>query len=338
MIVCRNVGGNFTSIPKYFLHHGYKSIGMGKIFHVDRRFDHNDFSAWSDYFYPPNYCAWQVFNASWIAVEWDDHKNHPFPDHQTAMHAVETLQKLAETPDEPFFMAVGFHKPHLPYTFPKEFLEYYPTDELQYPDNVWIPENMPKVAWYSYADGRQFQDLRTFYHMGELNRTFSPEVIMDMRRAYYSATSYSDYLLGLVMDELERSGLADDTIVSFVGDHGYQLGEHAEWTKETNFEIACHAPMMIHVPGVTDNGMVTEELVEFVDLFPTLVDLVGLPSMPLCPEDSSRVEVCREGTSMLPLFSNNSTNKWKKAAFSQIPRPVNTATQSRWMSFDTRNG
>ena len=92
-----------------------------------------------------------------------------------------------------------------------------------------------------------------------------------------------------VVNELDRLGLSNDTIISFWGDHGWQLGEHGEWAKITNFELANHAPMMVHIPGVTDRGLVTEQLTEYVDLFPTLAEAAGLPPLPLCPADSSKV-------------------------------------------------
>ena len=90
-------------------------------------------------------------------------------------------------------------------------------------------------------------------------------------------------------------------IISFWGNHGWQLGEHGEWCKHTNFELATHSPMIIYIPILTDEGIVTEHLTEFVNLFATLVDAAGLPSMPLCPEDLHNVAFCREGESMMPL-------------------------------------
>ena len=94
-----------------------------------------------------------------------------------------------------------------------------------------------------------------------------------------------------IFKELDTLGLTNNTIVSLWGDHGWQLGEHGEWTKHTNFELSTHAPMMIHIPGLTDKGIVTEKLTEFVDLFPTLVDAAWLPPIPLCPEKSQKVKV-----------------------------------------------
>jgi len=108
--------------------------------------------------------------------------------------------------------------------------------------------------------------------------------------------------------------------VSFWGDHGWQLGEHGEWAKHTNFEIATHAPMMVHVPGLTDKGIRTDKLTEFVDLFPTLAEAAELPPVPLCPEyGAPDVETCTEGISFLPL-AIDASQTWKSGAFSQFAR------------------
>ena len=120
-------------------------------------------------------------------------------------------------------------------------------------------------------------------------------------------------------------------------------GEHGEWCKHTNFELATHAPMMVHIPGKTDNGVVTEQLTEFVDLFPTLVDAAGLPPLPLCPRDSSHIRLCREGTSLMPLVTDPTATSWKKRVFSQYPRGGNIMGYSmrteryrytKWVKFD----
>ena len=98
-----------------------------------------------------------------------------------------------------------------------------------------------------------------------------------------------------------------------------QIGEHGEWCKHTNFEMATHAPMMVHVPGLTDKGLATERLTEFVDLFPSLAEAAGLPTVPLCPQDSRSVATCTEGKSFVPLMKDPS-REWKSGAFSQYPR------------------
>ena len=138
-----------------------------------------------------------------------------------------------------------------------------------------------------------------------MNSTMPARVVKELRRAYDSAVSWTDSLIGRVIDELDSIRLANNTIVSFWCDHGWQLGEHSEWSKHTNFEIAKHAPMMVHIPGLTDVGVTTDELVEFVDLLPTLVEAAGLHELALCPEDSFHISLCREGVSSIPLMQNS---------------------------------
>ena len=323
----RKVGGNYTTIPEYFKMNGYTSVGMGKIFHPGVLASGNDDPvSWNmPYYHAPNLRYWTFGPNSWVAVPEEMMKERPLPDNQIADHAIQTLRTLApdaKSGNQPFFLAVGFHKPHLPFVLPESFLKYYPTEGIRLPDNEYAPVNMPTVAWNNCTGLLSRPDMRAKKIEMGINVTFPNQTVLDLRRAYYSAVTYTDSLIGSVINELEDLGLANETIVSFWGDHGWQLGEHGEWCKQTNFELATHAPMMIHIPGVTDKGMVTEQLTEFVDLFPTLVEAAGLEPLPLCPENSTSVGLCREGTSLMPLIENPST-PLKKAAFSQYPRTMN---------------
>ena len=320
----RDVGGNYTTIPEYFKMNGYNSVGMGKIFHPGHASNNDDPISWNmPYYHSPNQNHWSFGQNSWVAVTEEEMKENPLPDSQIADHAIETLRTVApdaKSGNKPFFVAVGFHKPHLPFTFPESMLQYYPMDDIRLPDNDYAPIDMPSVAFINCTMLTMRPDLEAKHCEMGINVTFPDDVVRDLRRGYYSAISYTDSLVGKVLDELENLGLENDTIVSFFGDHGWQLGEHGEWCKSTNFELSAHAPMMIHIPGATDEGIVTEQLTEFVDLFPTLVEAAGLEPLPLCPEDSTNVDLCREGTSLIPLIDNPST-PLKKAAFSQFPRP-----------------
>ena len=317
----RKSGGNFTTIPQYFKENGYVSIGMGKIFHPGIASDHDDPISWSaPYFHAKIH--WETKENSWKAVPDIDLKDKPLVDEQTAEHALEILRQVApaaKTGEKPFFVAVGFHRPHLPFAFPESLLKWYPESDIHIPDNEYAPTDMPEVAWADYAELRNYQDIAKLHLNGSINTTIPDKVVMNLRRAYYSALTWTDSLVGRVIEELDSLGLADNTIISFWGDHGWQLGEHGEWCKHTNFELATHAPMMVHIPGMTNSGIVNEKLTEFVDLFPTLVEAAGLPKLPLCPEDSSKIELCREGTSLIPLIKNQSIS-WKNASFSQYPR------------------
>ena len=319
----RIVGGNFTTIPQYFKQNGYISAGMGKVFHHGRRASGGDDPvSWSvKYFHATNF-GWETNQSSWQAIPENLLKDKPLMDSQIADYTVDMLRKLApgaRSGGKPFFVAAGFHRPHLPFDFPESILKYYPEESIRLPDNEYAPVNMPYVAWSVYKELMKYHDIRKLNLSGEINSTVPAKVVKDLRRAYYCATTWTDFLIGRVIKELDVLGLTNNTIISFWGDHGWQLGEHGEWTKHTNFELSTHAPMMIHIPGMTDKGIVTEHLTEFVDLFPTLVDAAGLPTMPLCPENSSTVEICREGSSLLPLIKNTES-PWKTAAFSQYPR------------------
>ena len=320
----RNVGGNFTTIPQYFKQHGYRTVGMGKIFHDGKLASNNDDPlSWTDtHFHAPNYEYWQSLNKSWIAIPEEKWREKPLPDEQIADHAISTLRTVAQDAKirkRNFFVAVGFRKPHLPFVFPDSMLKFYPVESIRLPANAYAPQNMPKIAWVNYSELSHYKDIALLNASRKINTTLPDAVVRNLRRAYYSALTWTDLQVGRVMTELERLGLENDTVVSFLGDHGWQLGEHGEWCKHTNFEIATHAPMMIRVPGLTDNGVVTDHLTEFVDLFPTLVEAAGLGSLQVCPEDSTHVATCTEGTSLLPLMKNPN-GPWKSAAFSQFHR------------------
>ena len=249
-------------------------------------------------------------------------KKHPLQDQQITQYIVKKLKKLssrASRGEKPFFLALGLHKPHLPYVVPSQYMDLYPLDDVDLPSNPFAPRDMPEFAWSNFDELRAYVDIKTKYGYGNINSTLPDDVVRNLRRGYYAAVSYTDGLFGEVLQALDDLGLTDNTIVSFVGDHGYQLGEHGEWCKHTNFELATHSPMMIHIPGLTDHGVSTERLVEFVDLFPTLAQAAGLPDIPLCPENSSHIQTCTEGVSLLPLVADPQRD-FKSAVFSQYPR------------------
>ena len=327
----RSVSGNFTTIPQYFKSHGYTSIGIGKIFHPGAASGFDDPLSWSTQYWRPTRTAWEVNKTSWIAVPDEELTDNPLVDEQVANHAVDMLRSLVENAtsgntQNPWFMAVGFYKPHLPFVFPASVLEHYPENEINLPDNPYAPANMPPIAWTKYNELRlNYNDIRALNATGEINTTLPDKNVLELRRAYYSAVTWMDSQVGRVLDELERLNLSDNTIISFLGDHGWQLGEHAEWCKHTNFDIATHAPMMIRIPGMTDSGMTTEKLTEFVDLFPTLVEAADLPKLDVCPMNSSEVQLCSEGSSLMALIRNPNA-PWKNASFSQFTRRTRGST------------
>ncbi|MCK5174794.1 MAG: sulfatase-like hydrolase/transferase, partial [Planctomycetes bacterium] len=138
--------------------------------------------------------------------------------------------------------------------------------------------------------------------------SLSKEKIAELRHGYYACVSYVDALAGRLLDELERLELREDTVVILWGDHGFHLGEQGLWAKANNYELSTRSPLILSVPGQPGAGAVCQALVEFVDVYPTLVEACGLP-----------VPDGLEGVSMLPLFKDPA-QPWKRAAFSQYPR------------------
>ena len=313
----REVAGNFTSLPQYFKENGYITIGMGKIFH---EVSLPDPISWSEPFYrAPNDIFYGRRRTNvWESIPKTLQEEHSLPDVDIAEHATQTLRRLADMFRDDgtnFFLAVGFIKPHLPFQYPDEYDDYYPLSEIPLPVPNYATDSMPQVAWHSSRfQGRCDHGLYDGITNG-FNETYPVNDILNFRAGYYRSLSFCDAMIGRVLDEFRELDLEDSTVVSFLGDHGYHLGEQGMWRKVTNFEASLRIPMMISARGLTDDGIETGELVEAVDLFPTLVDLAGLPAVPTCITGDALT--CSKGTSMMPLFYNQ-TNATKQYAFSQV--------------------
>jgi len=310
----RTVAGNFTTIPQYFKDHGYFSVGMGKVFHEGSASgagtcalctgDNDQKYSWSEPYFrgKTNYDNDNL--KSWMAVPKAELRRKPLKDTQIANAAVDWLHNISAK--QPFFMAVGFHKPHLPFVFPEKYLDIYPEDKIQLPLNPYAPIDMPTIAWQPYGETRGYGDIAALNCSGEINTTLPDFKVKELRRAYYAAVSYTDANVGRVLDALDKEGLTSSTIVVFWGDHGWQLGEHGEWDKHTNFDLATHAPVMFRVPGLTENGITTKQMSSTIDIFPTLAKLALNHDLPKCPKNSTNVQVCTEGEDLSPLISNHS--------------------------------
>ena len=181
---------------------------------------------------------------------------------------------------------------------------------------------MPQDAWSNFAELRSYEDCSAaalgISDLGTSNVTLPDWKTKELRRAYYAAVSYADSEVGRVLDQLDSLGLAESTVVVVWSDHGWQLGEHAEWAKHTNFELAARVPLLLSVPGSVQ-GQRSGRLVELVDLFPTLVEAAGLPALPACPALAAPA-LCTEGLSLLPLLADPDTQDWKEAVFWQYGR------------------
>lgn len=313
-----------VTLPQRFKQAGYRSVGMGKIYHGG--FD--DKASWSEpHVEPKSRFSWALpenqrtmrerrsaaiakglkgkalgRQARGPATESADVPDDAYHDGALANLAVETLGRLADR-DEPFFLAVGFLKPHLPFIAPTKYWDLYDRADFAKPDNYFPPKLMPAFAGTSWGEMRAYSDIP---QQGDVSAEKAAELI----HGYYAAVSYMDAQVGRVLEELDRLGLAKNTIVVLWGDHGWKLGEHGMWCKHTNFELDARVPLILRAPG-QPAGQTCDRLVEFVDIYPTLCDLAGVSA----PADL-------EGSSFAPLLTNPS-RAWKAAAFSQYPRGAN---------------
>jgi iduronate 2-sulfatase len=218
-------------------------------------------------------------------------------DGKTAEKAIELLNEYKDM-DQPFFLGVGFVRPHLPFVAPKKYFDLYPLESIPLAENQGVPEGAPDCAFPSHEEPRVYIDVP---EEGPIPEAKQREII----RAYCACASYIDALVGRIIAELDRLGLREDTVICLWGDHGWHLGENSVWGKMTNFEESAHAPLIISAPQKGKKGGRTTGLAEFVDIYPTLCQLCGL-SLPQG----------LEGTSLVPLMEDP-VRPWKKAAFSQ---------------------
>ncbi len=306
-------------------------MGLGKIYHedydgVNGGYDYKSWSYEEGYqFYPPSTSGyWKRYSDdSYLEVDTDAHRKD-LMDRDIANQAKEWLEELSDKADtKPFFMAVGFKLPHLPWYAPTEYYNNFTLRNVNIPTNMYVPNNgIPEPAWYDGDELRNYADIAGLSWTGDISESLSNIETRRLRRAYYASVNYVDSLVGELIETLEQNDeVYKNTIIVFTSDHGYQLGEHNMWCKNTNFEIATQVPLIIQAPGY-DTGRKTDGLVELVDLFPTIVELAGLNQIDLCKEDTAQTTtLCREGSSLVPLLNDATENQWTKSAiFHQYPR------------------
>ena len=322
----RKVLPDALTLPQHFKRHGYETYSLGKIYH--HRDD--DLAGWSNtpfrvegdwqgrgYLDPASLEALRAADAAKRAAakkarkkgaprlgvgpayEGPDVPDDAYPDGKNADLAIAQLRKWAQT-GQAFFLALGIYKPHLPFNAPKRYWDMYPPGKLALPSVTDWPKDAPPIALMTWGELRQYTGTPQ-------SGPCSEQLTRDLLRGYYACVTYIDTLIGRVLAELDRLKLREDTVIVLWGDHGWKLGEYGAWCKHTNFELDTHVPMLFAGPGVPA-GARTGGLSEFVDIYPTLCELCGLPVPAHC-----------EGTSLVPLMAEPK-RPWKTAAFSQYPR------------------
>ena len=319
-----------VTIPQHFREHGYSALGFGKIFH--NIFPDN--VSWDEpHQWPKNGKLWsseakkalkklqaemraegkpeaKIKRLRATALERVDFPDSEHIDGAIADEAIAAMQKLAGK-GQPFFLAAGFVRPHLPFVVPRKYWDLYDPDQIPLAVDARFPKNAPKVAFGDRSMGGLYE-LRDYMDFRKTPSPFDGSLDLgrqrELKHGYYAAVSFIDAQIGRLLDELERLSLAGNTIVILWSDHGWKLGEHNGWCKQTNYEIDTRAPLMIRAPGMKSNGTLSNALVEMVDIFPTLCELASLP----IPETA-------EGSSLRSLLTGERESV-KEAAYSQFPR------------------
>lgn len=308
----RQMNPDALSLPQHFKAYGYETVSLGKIYHASN----DDFpQGWSEkpsrglgkqYASPAGIAAQK--KASRVQRETGVRSNGPasenggdvsddvYSDGAVAKAAVARLKKYA-TNEKPFFLAVGFTKPHLPFNAPGKYWDLYDRSKIKVPSRDKMINGLP-------YDGSTWGELKNYSDISQSANVLDDAQTRELIHGYRAAVSYMDAQVGRLINTLDETGLAKNTIIVLWGDHGYYLGDYGEWCKHTTYEVAAKVPLIIAAPD-QEKGQRTKALTELVDLFPTLCELSSLP----VPENL-------HGISLKPVLENPKT-PWKKGAFSQ---------------------
>jgi len=321
---------NAVTLNTHFKDNGYYTISNGKVFHNPA----DNAKGWSEPAWRPKTgsIAYHIPANQELhrkrgkelgrrgrgpAYEAADAPDEAYGDGMIARKAVEDLRRLSKR-DQPFFLAVGFLKPHLPFVCPQKYWDLYPADTIKLPATYHVPENAPKEAIHSFGEMRSYAGIPK-------KGPVSKETALKLIRGYYACVSFTDAQIGLVLEELDRLELAENTIVVLWGDHGWNLGEHTLWCKHCCFETSMRAPLIVSAPGM-QRGKMTQGLTEFIDIYPSLCELAGL-------EKPGHLE----GKSFVPLLKNPEA-AWKEFAIGRFGNGDTIRTdQHRFTEYRSRN-
>ncbi len=324
---------NVVTLPQAFMKAGYFAARVGKIYHYGNPGDigtsgADDPASWNQVVNPAGrdktalesdilvYPPTTGLGSSMSLLADRTGKDEEHTDGKVATEAIKLMEA---NKDKPFFLAVGFYKPHCPWVAPQKWFELYSLEQ----------EALPPIApnWKSTVPAAAYDTGVEWPYRG-----VTPTQAQECRRAYHATISYVDSQIGRVVEALDRLGLAKNTIIVFISDHGYHLGEHGLWMKQTCFEEAARIPLFIVDPRASANGKISKRTVELVDLYPTLTDLAGVKA----PEGL-------EGVSLRPLL-DNAYAQWGRAAYTQTVTKGKDKVQGysvrteRWRFTEWQNG
>jgi iduronate 2-sulfatase len=352
----REANPNVVSLPQYLINQGYTTQGIGKIYDP-RCVDNNlDSLSWSvpyyknsskyfsketgspelDYQLPETKKLVNNYRAEGSSqglkgkelteyiqkfirpsIECAEVPDNAYSDGANTLHAKDILTKLSKQ-DKPFFFAVGFSKPHLPFVAPKKYWDLYKRDEMPVAPFQQKAANSPDIAYHRASELYAYSDIPAITSFSD-QKGGGLDVPLDKQKelihGYYAAISYTDAQIGILLNTLDSLGLSKNTIVVLWGDHGWHLGDHNLWCKHTNFEQATHSPLIISSPSIEPSK--SKGLTEFIDIYPTICDLAGV-----------KIPSKLDGKSLVPMMKNPTT-RIKEFAVSQYPRTNNKMETER---------
>ncbi|MCF8381554.1 MAG: alginate lyase family protein [Bacteroidales bacterium] len=305
-----------VTLNKYFETNGYLTYGVGKIYHYGS--DHKrNFEEWFD---PTERWAGKGYisdeaiaemeangrvneadNIKGPAYEMQDVPDDYYIDGYNTVHVLKKIKEFKKS-KKPFFLAMGFHKPHLPWTCSKKYWDLYPVESIELSP---VPDTPEGVTPYTNTN---WNELRSYFGMPQGETDMPDELAITLRRAYFASVSYVDAQIGKILDALEKNGLKENTIVILWGDHGWKLGDYGKWSKHTNYTFDTNVPLIISYPGMNQKGVIEPSFAELVDIYPTLCELAGLQT----PNHL-------EGNSLVPVPENPELEK-DTVAWSIFPR------------------
>ena len=293
-----------VNMAQYFKDRGYSTVSNNKITHIK-----NDIDAWDDEWYPKaktwrNYLSeenliLQASNKAGYAYENIDVPDAAYIDGQTALKSIEDLKQF-KADRKPFFLAVGFVKPHLPFNAPKKYWDLYDPKSITLPENATFPKSAPQRANHKWGELRAYIDIPK---TGPVSDTISKKLI----HGYYASVSYVDAQIGILINGLTELGLRENTVIVLVGDHGWSLSDHGLWAKHSNFEVALQVPLIISDSGLPKAAR-TNSIAELVDIYPTLCELTA-GELPNHLQGSSLVSALKSPDK---LFKNKALARWQK--------------------------
>lgn len=333
----RDKDPNALTIAEYYKQKGYATIGLGKVLHGAKK---NDPQSWSVPFINDDELPYskdvslpadlQYQNAhtqetykSLIktntpkgkikgllkkakarpSTEIVDVPDDAYADGAIAVKSIEILEKYQKT-NAPFFLTIGFKKPHLPFTPPKKYWDLYDRDDIELAPFQEKAKQSPGYAYHGFGELKNYSDITE--NLDEQGRVIDPKQ-KELIHGYYASVSYTDAQLGKVLDFIDNSSLKENTVIVLIGDHGWHLGDHGLWNKHSNFEQATRTPIMVLTPN-RNKGIINSSPVELIDAFPTICELSNI-----------KTPGHLQGTSLVPII-NNQQSKVKEIAISQYPR------------------